>query len=242
MKEYTNSSMPPCKGALVLALTVAVALALVSVPAQAVLISVVGPTSSAGTAPSIISAPAHALDDIATNTGMQGFNEAQGVLTTIAHAIDGGGVIAAGTLVDSHMIFLNSAGTGALSHFSVDWTFSGTILGIMSDSNGNLEAASTFELGAPGTNYTVTFPGSGPAAPFPARGLEANDGLGIGPNDGYALLNPTTLRVGMFVTEPGDWIRVVTAASVPEPSLLLLVGSGMAGLAAWRWRDVKKAS
>jgi hypothetical protein len=32
----------------------------------------------------------------------------EGFTTTVAHGIDGGGSIAAGTLVDSHMIFLNS--------------------------------------------------------------------------------------------------------------------------------------
>ena len=204
-------------------------LAALSTSAQATLISVAGPASSAGTAPAIIAAPSDALDDIVTNTGMQGFDEAQGVTTSVAHAIDGGGFIPAGTVVDSHMIFLNSTGSALLSHSSVDWVFSGTILGIMSDSGGTLEAASTFELGNPATNYTVTFVGSGPAAPFTARGLESNNGTGVG-GDGYALLNPTTLRVGMRVTEPGDWIRVVTATSVPEPFTLALFAIGLAGL------------
>lgn len=201
-----------------------------STSAQATLIGVAGPTSSAGTAPEIIGAPSDILDDIIINTGMQGFDEAQGVTTSVAHAIDGGGFIPAGTVVDSHMIFLNSEGTGLLSHLSVEWTFDGVILGIMSDSGGTLEAASTFELGNPATNYTVTSGGSGPAAPFTARGLESNNGTGLGPNDGYALLNPTTLRVGMRVTEPGDWIRVVTATAIPEPSTLALFAIGLAGL------------
>ena len=163
---------------LVLAIIGAFAAGAMAGPAQATLINVAGPLSSFGFAPSIIGAPAHALDDITTNSGMQGFDEAQGVLTSVAHGIDGGGFIAAGTLVDSHMIFLNSVGTAALSHFSVDWSFSGMILGIMSNSGGTLEAASTFELGAPGTNYTVTFAGSGLAAPFAARGIENNNGGG----------------------------------------------------------------
>jgi hypothetical protein len=200
-----------------------------STSAQAALMGVAGPLSSTGNAAAIIPAPANLLDDIVTNLGMQGFDEAQGVTTSVAHGIDGGGVIPMGTVVDSHMIFLNSSGSGNISHFGVVWTFSDTILGIMSNGTGTLEAASTFELGNPATNYTVTFGGSGPAAPFTARGLEGNNGTGLG-GDGYQLLSPTTLRVGMNVTEPGDWIRVVTAASVPEPSTLALFALALVGL------------
>ena len=163
-----------------LAIVGAFAAGVMAGPAHATLIGVSGPTSSLGTAPSIIAAPSDVLDDFTTNTGMQGFNEAQGVVTTVPHAIDGGGFIAAGTLVDSHMIFLNSSGSTVLTHFLVDWTFDGTILGIMSDKAGDFEAASTFELGNSATNYTTTFSGSGAAAPFSLRGLDSNNGTGDG--------------------------------------------------------------
>jgi hypothetical protein len=196
---------------------VLVAMSFMAGQANGDLIGVAGPNSSMGTAPAIIAAPPHALDDITTNTGMQGFDEAQGVLTTVAHSVDGGS-IAVGTLIDSHMIFLNSEGSAFLSHYDVVWTFSDPIIGVMSDIGGTLEAASTFELGNPGTNYTVTFPGSGPAAPFHNRGME-------GPSqDWYTVLSPNRLEVNMLVTEPGDWIRVVT---VPAPGAVIL---GMLGL------------
>ena len=141
--------------------------------ANAVITAVSGPDSSMGTSPQIIAAPSDALEDFVVNTGMQGFNEAQGVLTTVAHAHDSG-VVPAGTLVNSHMIFLNSheEELAILSHLDVTWTFANPILGVMSDSGGILEAGSTFELGNPATNYTVTFPGSGQAAPYNLRGLE----------------------------------------------------------------------
>jgi len=185
------------------------------------------PLSSAGTAAAIIGAPSDALDDLVTNTGMQGFNEAQGVLTTVAHAVDGGS-IAAGTLVDSHMIFLNSLGSGVLSHFGVVWTFDNPIIGVMSDRGGLLEAASTFELGNPATNYTVVSGSSGPAAPYPARGLESMVGPYSG-NDGYIVAG-NQITVGMYVTEPGDWIRVVTQVPVPGAVLLAMLGLSVAGV------------
>lgn len=203
-----------------------------SLPASAALVSVsAGPTSSAGVAPAIIAAPTDVLDDVTTNLGQEGFDEAQDIVTSVMHGIDGGGFIPTGTLVDSHMIFLNSPGTGALTHGGVIWEFAGRILGIMSDTGGTLEAASSFELGAPGTNYTTTFPGSGPAAPFAARGLEA------GGFDGYTILGPTRLLVAMRVTEPGDWIRVVTEGEeIPEPGTMVLLGTGLAAFAVYRRR------
>lgn len=193
------------------------ALLAVAIPAQATLVSVSGPLSNRGDAAAIIAAPADANDDApgATNRGQEGFNERQDVLLTSALLVDGGS-IAAGANVDSHMIFLNTAvGDGGAVHLNVDWLFDGIILGVMSNSTGSLEVASSGLLGAPGTLY--------PAAAFAARGLESNDGYsGVGTN---------TLTVNMRVSEPGDWIRVIT---VPEPSALLLMGLGVLGLSIIR--------
>ncbi|MCU7918607.1 MAG: PEP-CTERM sorting domain-containing protein [Candidatus Thiodiazotropha sp. (ex Dulcina madagascariensis)] len=199
-------------------------LGFIAPPLNATLIGASGPLSSLGTAASIIAAPANILDDDIINTGMQGFDEAQGVTTSIDYAMDGGATLFAGSTVNSHMIFLNSDGRTDITHFGVMWRFDSVILGIMSDRNGNFEATSTGELGNPGTNYTTTFPGSGPAAPFGARGLE-------GGGDGYSIFDPFTLMVSMHVTEPGDWIRVITQAnSIPEPSGLVLMGLALTAL------------
>lgn len=201
--------------------------------ATAAIISVSGPTSSAGTLPEIIPAPANVLEDDPTNTGMQGFDEAQGVVLSQDYDTDLGS-IGQGTRVDSHMIFLNSVGDAQLTHQDVVWTFDGLIIGIMSDQGGLLEAASSDELGAPGTNYTTPFPGSGPAAPFTYRGLESNF-------DMYQI-SGNQLTIRMLVTEPGDWVRVITAPppgeEVPEPGTVALFGAGLFGF-AWLRRKRK---
>ncbi|MDP1834533.1 MAG: hypothetical protein Q8K75_01260 [Chlamydiales bacterium] len=157
----------------------------------------------------IIAPPAIVIDTLVTNDHQQGFNEQQGVLLLAPLAVDAG-FIAPGTIVNSHMIFLNQAGGGPiLSHLGVDWTFDSLILGVMSDEDGLLEGASTLLLGNPGTTYP---------APFPLRGMEG------GTADGY-LIAGSVLTVDMNVAQPGDWIRVITAASlsVPEPSTYLVL-------------------
>ena len=218
------------------------ALALFVSQANGTIMSVSGPNSTGagsagGTAPAIIAAPSDALDDFVVNTGMEGFDEAQDVTTSVAYTMDSG-VLAAGSFVDSHMIFLNSEGNPRIDHIRVVWTFANPILGVMSNRNGSFEAASTGELGNPLTNYTVGAAGQIP--PFAARGLESNNGTGWTTGDGYAILDPFTLRVSMAVTEPGDWIRVVTAA-VPEPGSIVvwsLIGLTFAGIG---WRRRRKA-
>lgn len=201
----------------ILAITLA-ALSLFGLSAQALLISVTGPNSTfpPGTAPSIIAPPASVLNGGNANTGQQGFTERRGVLLTSDLMVDGG-VVAAGTRVDSHMIFLNApAGVGQISHRLVDWTFDGNVLGVMSDLNGNLEVASTPLLGLPAVTY--------PIAAFIARGLEPNT------IDGTSIQAANVLRVTMEVQQPGDWIRVVTLSEIPEPATLALLVPAMLGL------------
>ena len=169
--------------------------------------------------PDIIAAPASVLNsdtvDVppgATNTHQQAFDEQQGVLLTAPLPVDGG-AIPAGTVVDSHMIFLNiTDGTQrSVTNFNQTWTFDGPILGVMSDADGTLEVASSPMLGAGATAY--------PKAPFPGRGMDRpsgspDRGSGGVTVEGYTI-SGNSITIGMSVMQPGDWIRVITAGNSP---------------------------
>ena len=202
----------------------AAALCMVTNAAHASIVSVTGPLSSSGASAEILaSAPASVTNATVTNLAIQGFNEQQGVVLASDLAVDGG-VIAAGTRVDSHMLFLNKPTNvgGTLSHENVEWTFSGKILGVMIDVNGLDEAASTAILGAIGTTYDT----------FNNRGLEGAD---------FVVISGAVLTTSFFVTQPGDWIRVITASEVPLPAALPLMLAGLAGLGGLSRRRKKTA-
>jgi len=151
--------------------------------ANALILSVdMGTASNVGGTASIIAAPASVADDApgAENRAQQGFNERQGVVVGAGGLAVDGGTIAAGTLVSSHMIFLNSSGSLEITHRLIDWVFDGTILGVMSDQGGTLEAGSSAALGNPGTFY----PGA-----LGDPGLESNNVNGN--NDGYSFSGNT---------------------------------------------------
>jgi hypothetical protein len=155
--------------------------------------------------PDIIAAPDSVADSSAaggaSNDHQQAFDERQLVVLPAPILVDGNVWIPAGTAVNSHMIFFNQPDCGpcpGLSDLDVTWTFNGDILGVMSDVDGNLEAASNSVLGAPGTFY----PGA-----FSLRGLEAPDVYTVSDN---------AITVSMNVVQPGDWIRVVTEATADD--------------------------
>jgi hypothetical protein len=194
---------------------VLLAMSVMAGQANADLIGVAGPLSSAGTAPSIIPNPPVAGNAAVTNLGQEGFDEVQDYVTFAAYSMDAG-VLAAGSFVDSHMIFLNNPGGGGITHNGVVWTFSNPIIGVMSDYTGSLEVASTGYLGAAGTSY--------PTTAFDARGMEGTDSY-------FFAAGSNQLTVNMGVSQPGDWIRVVTHATpVPGAFLLGMLGLSVAGV------------
>lgn len=205
---------------------------LVADSAKAALVSVNGVVSLRGDTAAIIANPADVTDGAAgaNALGQRGFNEVQNFLLPVDITLDGGVVIMAGTVISSHMIFLNNsiADSQVLNrHLGVEWTFDGNILGVMSDYNGFLEVATNPLLGALGTIY--------PVAGFQARGIESDDSYSF-------LLNVLTFNSN--IRQPGDWIRVITLSSggnpIPEPATALLLG-GAGLLGAMRRRSRKSA-
>ena len=166
--------------------------------AGAAILAVDGPPSTRGEAAAIIEAPPSVHDDAFFADAMRGFDERQGVVLRDKLLVDGGSV-AAGTAVDSHLIFLSPYPDHPTRHVAVTWRFSGPVLGVMSDTHCSLQMRSNPLLGHPGTRY----PGR---SAF--RGMERRLG------DHYEVVGET-LIVTMTVPQLGDWIRVITAAGYP---------------------------
>ncbi len=165
---------------------------------HAAILAVDGPPSSRGETAVIIAAPASVHDDAFFADAMRGFDERQGVVLQKRLVVDGG-AIAAGTAVDSHLIFLSPYPDHPTRHVAVSWRFSGPVLGVMSDTHCELQMQSDALLGNPGTRY----PGR---SAF--RGMERRLG-----DDYHSVAE--TITVTMTVPQLGDWIRVITAAGYP---------------------------
>lgn len=117
--------------------------------------------------------------------------------------------LTAGTVVNSHYVWfdprVNSTVIGSV-------TFANRILAVLTTGN---QLTNSDYLGNP--NVTYLNPG--------ARGLESNDRISFSGNT----LNVEFLRA----SSPGDYVRVLTASAVPEPStwMMLILGFGLIGAA-----------
>lgn len=199
--------------------------------ASAAIVSAVGADAfgAGGSGAASIVTPADVLEDGASNTAQQGFDEVQNHTTLQAYSYLDNALmtqsLAAGSVIDSHMIFLNTDGSARADHEDVTWTFTGKIIGLMANRNGSMEIASSAELGAAGVTYEF-----GTGGVLDARGLE--DINGNQSNDDAFSFSGNVLTLTMRVTEPGDWVRVITeVAPVPVPAglPLLLTGLGVFG-------------
>ena len=152
-------------------------------------------------------------NDTFQSPNLFGFDEDQNILLAAPLTVDvGSSPIPAGTLVASHYIFFDPGPSQQIIG-TVD--FDADVLAIMT-STATL-AASDF-LANTGVNYLN--PG--------ARGLE--------PGDSVTISGPKQILFDTFASSPGDYVRVLTefsptAAAVPEPGSLLLLGSGLLALA-----------
>lgn len=199
----------------------------VSTPASGTIIggSVVaggpGATFTKLTMPFSVAAPPNTVGrDTFQANHLYGFDEAQNIHLSAALTVDTAPIgasttIAAGKGVDSHYIFFDPVDVLGIDGY-VD--FDGDIVAIISSTG--LLLASDF-LGKKGVTYLS--PGF--------RGLE--------PDDFVTISGTRQIRFNTWASSPGDYVRVLTESSAPEPGTIGLLGAGL-GFLAWQARKARQ--
>ena len=152
--------------------------------------------------------------DTKDNPNLWAFNEVQSYVLLADLTTDVGGVILAGTRIDSHYVYFDPIGSQNIGY--VD--FSGKVLGLLTSAP-TLTGTDSF-LGRVGVTYLS--PG--------LRGIEAGD---------FATFLGNRVNTDLTASSPGDYIRVLTLSrAVPEPAswLLMIAGFGFVGSALRRGR------
>ncbi|WP_425038849.1 VPLPA-CTERM sorting domain-containing protein [Primorskyibacter sp. S187A] len=160
-------------------------------------------------------------DNPGSDAIIKAFDEIQGLTLDDDLSVDGGTIVE-GTRINSHMVFANRETGSALVRLSGSVTFDGMILGVISNT---AQLGNTDALLGPGTTYDT----------FTARGLEFGGANG----DGYEVSGSVFTADEFVITQPGDWVRVITAATIPVPASAALLPMGFGALVALRRRKKK---
>lgn len=198
MRGFAPAALSALAGAFLLATT-----GIPSQPAQGVTIT--GATT--------VNAPARVRNGSFDNSQVLVFAESAGFTLTEALHLDGGTVLAKGTVVDVFYVIFDPA---AQTNKAGAVTFDVEILG-MASTTGAIRK--TDFLGKPGTAY----------GRFSNRGFESVPGTS---RRDHLMISASgfALNYSIRANDPGDAVRVIVAHT-PEPSTALLLGLGCAGLA-----------
>jgi hypothetical protein len=164
-------------------------------------------------------------DDNFNRPNFYGFDEDQNIILAVPLAVDIGSPLLIGRLVSSHYIFFDP---GPIERMIGTVNFDGEVLAIVTST---INLANSDFLANTGVNYLNPT----------NRGLE----LETVPPDAVTISGLRQIGFDVTAATPGDYIRVLTAGSTnvvaaPEPGTFVIMGLGLAGMAALRLRRTRK--